>query len=111
MDGTTRIRPFGSVLFAQSAFYHPGSSAANARAGDGDKTPGIALAVDSFERSAPVRAAAASADSAKLRSSGAGLDGIRRSLIERVRTEIAQGTYVAKDRLDAAVDALLDDLK
>jgi anti-sigma28 factor (negative regulator of flagellin synthesis) len=35
---------------------------------------------------------------------------IRQDLVDRVREEIAQGTYDTSDRLDAALDELIQDL-
>ena len=35
---------------------------------------------------------------------------VRTDLVERVRSEIADGTYETPERLDATVDRLLDDL-
>jgi hypothetical protein len=44
------------------------------------------------------------------RSAPATEPGVRASLVQRVRAEIAAGTYLSESRLDAALDALLHDL-
>lgn len=37
--------------------------------------------------------------------------GVRQDLVERVRSEIAAGTYETAERLDLAIDALSEDLR
>ncbi len=39
------------------------------------------------------------------------LPDVRQDLVDRVRAEIASGTYETPDKVDAAVDALLEDVK
>ena len=36
---------------------------------------------------------------------------IRTDLVERIREEIANGTYETQERLDGAIDGLLEDLQ
>jgi len=37
-------------------------------------------------------------------------EGVRRELVERIRSQIAAGTYESKQKLDIAVDRLIADL-
>ncbi|MEM1208288.1 MAG: flagellar biosynthesis anti-sigma factor FlgM [Planctomycetota bacterium] len=47
-------------------------------------------------------------DHARLLSKLADLPGVRQDVVDRVKTEIELGTYETPDRIDTAVDALLD---
>jgi negative regulator of flagellin synthesis FlgM len=61
---------------------------------------GADAAVDRVEISSAGQAAAAAAENSE----------IRQSLVDRIRAEIASGTYETPRKLDAAVDRLLDEI-
>lgn len=39
------------------------------------------------------------------------LPDVRQDLVDRVKAQIAQGTYITDDKIDGAINGLLDDLK
>jgi negative regulator of flagellin synthesis FlgM len=72
-------------------FVHRGPSA--------QRTPG-AGGVDRVDISAAAEAAIEAAES----------QGIRQDVVSRIRAQIASGTYETPDKLEAAVDRLLDEI-
>lgn len=67
---------------------------------------------DRVEISAEAAEAARLAELVELRAAehAKGPDGVRAGLVERLRGEIAAGTYESADKLDAALDRLLDEI-
>ncbi len=49
-------------------------------------------------------------DAARLLSRIAEVPEVRQDLVDRIKTEIELGTYETPEKLDAAIDALMDDL-
>jgi flagellar biosynthesis anti-sigma factor FlgM len=64
-----------------------------------DKTA-TGSSVDRVDISPAAQAAASAAESSE----------IRQNLVDRIRAQIAQGTYETSQKLDAAVDRLLDEI-
>lgn len=67
---------------------------------------------DQVEFSAEATEAARVAELADARAAEhvAGPDGVRTGLVDRLRSEIAQGKYESADKIDAALDRLLDEI-
>lgn len=67
---------------------------------------------DRVEISSAAQEAARLAEAAETRAAEqvAGPDGVRTALVERLRAEIASGSYESGDKLETAVDRLLDEI-
>lgn len=98
MEGTPFVPSTGRTALLDRPFVAARSSspAPSVRAGSADT---VAIS-DSARRASLAAAPAAPAN----------VPGIRGSLVERVRAEIAAGSYLNESRLDGALDALLRDL-
>jgi negative regulator of flagellin synthesis FlgM len=89
IQGTTHIHGPHGINAPHAPFR--GQAAGNAEPGS---------TVDRVEISPAAQAAAAAAESGD----------IRHSLVDRIRAEIASGSYETPQKLDAAVDRLLDEI-
>jgi len=76
----------------------------------GDAKP--AQQADQVDFSAEAQQASRLAEAIETRAAErvAGPDGVRTGLVSRLRNEIATGTYESADKLDAAIDRVLDEI-
>ena len=80
------------------------------RRADGAATDRPAQGADQVDISPEAQEAARLAEAAELRAAERSEAPVRTELVDRIKAEIADGTYETEEKIDSALDRLLDEL-